>query len=104
MPFFFIVPIWCLAVLIGLVLLFVKPGRWLATYVLCGSTGSLLVSLLVSLGFLMATAKLLSGTKFAWLALVAYLIGIGIGAIAGALGGIFIAWKINRRLGLSVRE
>jgi len=104
MPFFFIVPIWCFAMLIGLVLLFVKHWRWLATYVLCGSTGSLIVSFLGSLGFLMATAKLLSGTKFAWLAIVNYLIGIGIGAIAGALGGGFIAWKINRRLGLAVRK
>jgi hypothetical protein len=58
------------------------------------------LSFFLSLLLLMITAKVLSGNKFAWLSLLAYLAGIGIGGIVGVLGGVPISLKINRRLGL----
>lgn len=48
----------------------------------------------------MGTAKLLSGTNFAWISLLSYLAGIVIGGLAGVLGGVLLGFKINRGLGL----
>jgi hypothetical protein len=100
MPFFFTLPLWLVAVVVGTILLCVKSLRWLATYVLCCSTAALVISFLLSLLLLTTTAKLLAGTKLAWLALVVYLAGIGIGGIVGALCGVPISLTINRRAGL----
>jgi hypothetical protein len=100
MPFFFIVPLWLIAIVFGTILLFVKNLRWLATYVFCCSTIGLALSFFLSLLLLMTSAKVLSGTKFAWLSLLIYLAGIAIGGVVGVLGAIPISLKINRKLGL----
>jgi len=101
MPFFFLLPLWGFCVLAGIALLFFARVRFLGTYVLLGSTFGLLISFLLSVALLFFFAKVLAGTKLAWLAAVAYLAGIPLGGMIGIAGGAFLAYRLNRRLGWS---
>ena len=99
MPFFFIVPLWLLCLVAGGVLLFSKRLRVLSLYLVMGSTGGVIVSFLLSLGVLLLAGKFLGGTRFAWVALIGYLIGIVGGGTIGILGGGILARIVNRRVG-----
>ena len=99
MPFFFIVPLWILCVLTGVILLFFKRFRFLSMYLLLSSTGGLLASFLLSLALLFLTAKFVGGTSVAWLALFAYLAGILLGGAVGIIAGTLLARRFNRRMG-----
>jgi len=49
----------------------------------------------------MLGARLLGGTSVAWLALLAYLLGIIVGGVIGAVAGLILARGLNRRMGLA---
>src|SRR5438874_7853807 len=99
MPFFLIVPIWALCVVVGVVLLFSHRFRFLSLYLLLGSTSGLLLLFLLSLALLFLAGKFLGGSPIAWLALVAYLVGLAVGGAGGVAGGLLLARRINRRMG-----
>lgn len=95
MPFFLIVPIWAICIVVGGALLPSRRMRFLSTYILFGSTIGLLISFLLSLAVLFGLSKIVGGTSVAWLALVGYVIAIGGGGILGVIIGLFLAKKIN---------
>jgi hypothetical protein len=101
MPFFFIVPIWVLCVAAGILCLFSSRLRFLSSYLVLGATLGLLSAFLLSLALLMLGARLLGGTSVAWLALLAYLLGIIVGGVIGAVAGLILARGLNRRMGLA---
>jgi len=101
MPFFFIAFAWILCLLIGFVLLCFRRLRFLANYVLFGSTGLTLVSFLVSTLVLFAIGHLPSlKSHLIILAIVGYFGAIVVGGLIGAIGGLIIAHKLNRRFRL----
>jgi len=100
MPFFFIVPIWLLCVVVGLALCFFRQFRFLSSYVVLSSTGALILSFALSSFWLWFGPRLLSNAS-GWAGLIliaAYLAGIAIGALVGIIAGFLAARKINRRL------
>lgn len=97
MPFFFIVPIWAVAVVISVGLLVVKRVRTVGVYLLLASTGGLIFSFALSTAVLMVAARLLNGTSLGWLALLAYLAMIGVGGVIGAVLGAIAARKLTAR-------
>ena len=98
MPFFFILPMWCLCVFAGAALLFVPRLRFLSSYLLFGSTIGLILSFGLSLAVLFVTVRFFGRTRIAWLAIVAYLAAIGIGGIFGIMAGLFVARRVNRKI------
>jgi hypothetical protein len=100
-PFFFIVPVWLLFVVAGILFLFSSRLRFLSAYMVLSATLGLLFAFLLSLAFLMLGAKLLGGTSVAWISLLAYLFGIGAGGVIGIVAGLILARGLNRRLGLA---
>jgi len=52
----------------------------------------------VSLAVLALAAKIFAGTSFAWVALLAYLLGIALGGAGGILVGVILARALNRRI------
>ena len=101
MPFFFIVPIWLLFVVAGILSSFSSRLRFLAAYLVLGATIGLIFSFLLSLALLMLGARLLGGTSAAWISLLAYLFGILAGGVIGIVAGLILARALNRRLGLA---
>ena len=99
MPFFFIVPVWMLVVMVGVALLFSRRLRFLSSYLLLSSTLGLLLSFLMSLALLLIAGKVFGNTSVAWIALLAYLAGMFVGGLIGIVAGLFVARKLNRRLG-----
>ena len=99
MPFFFIAPLWIGFVAVGLLLCFWPKFRFLTSYLLLVSTSGLLFSFALSLLALLILGKLFGGTKFAWVALLAYLIAIGIGGAVGIALGVAGARRVNVRMG-----
>jgi hypothetical protein len=100
-PFFFIVPIWLLFLVAGILLLFSSRLRFLSSYLVLSATLGLLFAFLLSLAFLMLGAKLLGGTSVAWISLLAYLFGIVAGGAIGIVAGLILARGLNRHLGLA---
>jgi hypothetical protein len=99
MPFFLIVPLWLLCLFAGLLLFLWPRFRFLSSYVVLSSTFGLVGAFVLSLGVLLISAKLLGGTRFAWVAIVAYLSGIVAGGAIGLMVGGYFARIVNRRLG-----
>ena len=99
MPFFFILPMWLLAVGIGSVMLFRRATRTAAIYVLTMSTFATLVSFVLSTivllaGFWIASA-LPDWTRF--MALSAYAAAIPAGGLLGAIAAFLITRKLLAR-------
>jgi ABC-type antimicrobial peptide transport system permease subunit len=101
MPFFFIVPVWFLCVVVGLVLCLFKQSRFLSTYLILSSTGSTITSLALSTLLLWVAPKLLGPerTLVRLFLIAAYLASIAFGGLIGMIGGFVAARKINQRLG-----
>jgi hypothetical protein len=99
MPFFFLLPLWALCLICGAVLAFFPRSRFLSTYVLLASTFAILLAFLLSTAVLLLAGRVVGGTDFAWLALIAYVAAIGVGGIGGAIAGLFLAHRANRRFG-----
>ena len=88
--------------LVGIALLFFSRFRSLACYVLFGSTLGLVMSILFWFALLLVVSKLLDGTKLKWLVGIAF-VGFPIGGLVGIASGSLLAYKLNRRLGWSVK-
>ena len=101
MPFFFILPVWLLTVLVALVMLLARGSRTAGIYVLLASTGGLVCSFLLSTAVLLLSGFALGGTRLAWLALVFYVVGILIGGLLGVIGGLWAARKFTMPRSLS---
>jgi hypothetical protein len=99
MPFFLIVPAWIFCILVGIVLLCFKRFRRTAIYAINVSTAATVVSLLLSTAilFLVPRIGLPRMGRLAGIALVAgYVLGIGVGALIGALAGFLMTRKLLR--------
>jgi len=106
MAFFFIAPIWFCCVLIGVVTLASKRFRFLATYLIVGSTFGLVASFLLSTVPLMLVPRFLPTIRYegslGGIALVAgYIVGLTAGGLVGIVGGALTAYRLNRWLGLN---
>jgi hypothetical protein len=100
MPFFFILPIWLLCVVVGLALCFFKQFRFLSSYLVLSSTGGLILSFALSTFLLWLGPRFLSNAS-GWAGLIliaAYLAGIAIGGFVGIIAGLLAARRINKRL------
>jgi hypothetical protein len=91
MPFFFLVPLWILSIIAGAILLLFARLRFLSAYIFLASTIGIVSAFLVSLAVLALAAKIFAGTSFAWVALLAYLLGIALGGAGGILVGVILA-------------
>lgn len=99
MPFFFILPVWIVCLIAGAALLCARSLRFLASYVLLGSTGfaigSFAFSTLVlfiagrSPGFFLHSGLLVMGS---------YIGAVFFGGVCGSLAGLILAWRINERV------
>jgi len=101
MPFFFIVPVWFLCVITGVMLCFFKRSRFLSLYLVLSSTGGAILSLVLSTFLLWLAPKLVSNEP-RWggpILIAAYLLSLAVGGVIGVAAGFVAAAKINRRLG-----
>ena len=99
MLFLFIVLLWMVCIMSGAALLFSARLRFLSSYILLGSTAGLVLSFVFSLLFLFVAAKLVGGTSADGIAALVSLAGFLLGGVAAVIGGLFLARKVNRRLG-----
>jgi|SRR5579863_560424 len=97
MPFFFIAALWVLFLTLGTGLGCVARLRALGLYIVLGSTGFAVCS------FLFSGIVLLTAAKWPWLfansgllVLSWYLVAILAGAGLGTVGGLGLAFRINR--------
>jgi len=106
MPFFFIAPIWLLCVIVGLLMTISGRLRFLASYLILGSTFGLLASLVVSSAVLVLFGRFEAmtetlGSLGGIAAILGYVAGIAVGGVAGIVGGVLAAHRVNRWVGLS---
>ena len=97
MPFFFILPVSALFLVIGFALLFFRNSRRLACYLIAVSTGASLVSFGLSTLVLYLVPRMTHGSHSRWsgVALVlAYLIALILGALLGAVGAVLLVLKL----------
>ena len=104
MPFFFIVPLWLLLFISGAALVFSRRLRFLAPYIVLGSTAGLVGSVAFSTAVLLLLGRVLAGTSVAWLAFAAYLIAIVVGGGVGVVAGLLLGQKVNRQLGWTAKD
>ena len=103
MPFFFIAPIWLLCVIAGLLTLISRRFRFLASYLILGSTFGFIISILASTASLLIVGKLtslLGSSAGAIVVILGFLVGMVGGGVAGILVGGWMAYRLNRRFGL----
>lgn len=96
MPFFFIVPIWFLLLIAGIVMVFIRNTRRLGIYVVVVPTMATLVAFLLSTAVLFAAPRLFSNPP-TWLSvgvIVVYLAAILVGTLLGAVAGWFALRKV----------
>jgi hypothetical protein len=118
MVYFFILPLWILAVLLGIALLFFPKLRFLSLHIIFGSTWAIILSALGLLAALLIFAGISSEVTnwHSWqrlgdigsyvgggLGLLAILGGFAAGALLGGLLGLALAWWINLKLQWSHR-
>jgi hypothetical protein len=100
MPFFFILPLWVLAVILGIVMLCIRSTRQAGVYILTVSTFATFASFVLSTAVLLVGAQ--TGTNapgWSGLAVVAgYLAAIPIGGLAGAIVGLLMTRKVLAQL------
>jgi hypothetical protein len=97
-PFFIIVPLWILVVLMALPLFFIRRLRFLATHVVIASTLAVLISGVLSTAILVGGPRLPPSRLTAVLIVGFYLLSIPGGGVVGLLIGILIAHRLNKRL------
>jgi len=106
MPFFLIAPIWLLCAPIGLAMLASPRVRFLASYLILGSTFAFVAALALSTLALILLPRFMTmigchGSLGGIVVILCYLAGIVAGALVGvALGG-WTAYRVNRLAGLS---
>jgi hypothetical protein len=100
MPFFFILPVWGLCVVIGVALLFVRDLRRIAYFVIAVPTGATLVSFALSTSVLYLVPRVAHEPHPKWfgIALIAgYVIALVLGALIGALGAFVLLLRAPAR-------
>jgi hypothetical protein len=93
MLFFFIVPVWLLFVLIGVVLLFRARQRRIGWYAIIVSTTATLTSFLLSTAVLYIGARIGAHANLKWLGVAvigAYILTMGVGIALGGIAGFFL--------------
>jgi len=102
MPFFFIVPVWFVFVLSGIVLFFLPRHRRTGLYAIIVSTTATLTSFFLSTSVLYFGARIGTESKLKWfgVALIGvYLLAIGLGAAMGGIAGFFLTrYLAGRRI------
>jgi hypothetical protein len=99
MPFFFIVPLWLMFLVVGTILLFFPNLRRAGYFVIAIPTGATIASFLLSTAVLIVVPRLMPQPARSWygIFLVAtYLASIALGALLGALGAFFAIVKLRR--------
>jgi hypothetical protein len=101
MPFFFILPVWILALVVGIVMICIRRLRRAGIYVVSTSTFATIGSFVLSTVALMVGAQLYITASlpgwFAFIVLAVYLLAIALGGIAGAAAGVLITNKALAR-------
>ena len=99
MPFFLVLPLWVLAVVLGAAMVCFGATRRLGVYVVTVSTFATIASFAISTAVLMAGAS--AGTDVpAWFGLAivgGYLGAIPIGGLAGAIVGVLVTRRVLSR-------
>jgi uncharacterized membrane protein len=106
MPFFFILPLWLLTVVVGAVMVCSRAATRVGIYVLTISTFATIVSLVLSTAVLFVGPRLAANPP-AWFGLMvvaAYLAAIPIGGLTGAIAGFLITRKLLPEGGESLRR
>jgi len=96
MPFFLIVPLWVLALIAGVIMLFTRSTRRAGIYVLTIATSATVVSFALSTAVLFLGAQA-SPQEPSWIGIViigAYLAAIPIGGLVGAIVGLLVTRKV----------
>jgi hypothetical protein len=97
MLFFFIIPIWLLFILAGIVLLFLPQHRRLGWYAIAGSTTATLASFFLSTAVLYFGAKVGASPTIKWFGLAVigtYFFAIAVGIALGGIAGVFLTRKL----------
>jgi hypothetical protein len=97
MPFFFILPVWVLSIVVSVPMLLSGRFRIVGAYISLTSTGGLAGSFLVSTAALMLGGKMLGGTAVAWITPLLYVLGICVGGMGGITIGALIARKLTKQ-------
>ena len=107
MPFFFILPLWVLLLLLAIPLFFIRRLRFLGTHIAIASTTAVAMSLLLSTLILFGVPRLLGPFRHSGVVVISrhsgvvvislYLLTIAGGGVAGLLVGVVLAHKLNRR-------
>ena len=103
MPFFFIVPVWLLALFLGIVLTFFSQLRTLGLYVIAVPTGATLISFLLSTAVLYVLPRVMPQPGRSWYGLfliACYLGAMGVGGLLGAVAGVLSVRKLRRSTAL----
>jgi hypothetical protein len=103
LPFFFIAPVWLLLVIAGVLVCISKKLRFLASYLILGSTLGLIASLAFSFGTSVLLAKILgseAGSVGGLIIVLGFVTGMLGGGVIGVLAGGWLAHRLNRRLGV----
>jgi len=108
MLFFFIIPIWLLFVLAGVVLLFLPRHRRAGWYAITVSTTATLTSFVLSTAVLYFGAKVGANPTIKWFGLAVigtYFLAIAVGIALGGIAGVFLTRKLlSRRRETSVNS
>ena len=83
--------------------------RFLASYLILGSTFGLVASFVLSTGALLVVPRSLAiiryeGSLGGTVVVVGYMVGLVAGGVVGIVGGAVTAYRLNRRVGLDRRH
>jgi len=97
-PFFFVLPMWLLAVIVGVVMVCLRVTRRTGVYVITMSTFATIASFVLAYGALLAGLWIAANTVdwFRFIALGAYLVAIPVGGLIGAIAGFLMTRKLLR--------
>ena len=104
MPFFFIVPLWIIALVIGIALTFSARFRTFGLYVVAVPTGATLISFLLSTAVLFILPRVMPQPSRSWYGvflILMYLGAIGAGGLIGATTGFFVVKKLRSQATVS---
>jgi hypothetical protein len=99
MPYFFVLAFWILCCGLGFLAAFFKQSRFLALYLILGSTVAAIFSALLPAGVLLASEKLLHGSGYGWWGVLALAFSFFGGGALGGILGLLIAKRLNALLG-----
>ncbi len=96
MPFFFIVPLWILTVIVGGALVSITATRRVGIYVLATSTFATVVSFVLSTAVLFVGPRIAANPPgwFGFVVVVGYLAAIPLGGLIGAVTGLLLTRKL----------